>query len=168
MLRAEGKNREALAAARQVLDELLESAPADQAVKLAFPQAVDAALALGEMDLAEQLLARIEGLPPGRLAPSLRAHGARFRARLAAQDGETLRADEGFATAASTFREYGMPFWLAIALTEHAEWLISVGRPEEAESLLAEARETFERLGATPWLARTETAQAGPRAEANV
>ena len=61
-----------------------------------------------------------------------------------------------------------LPFLLAITLTEHAEWLTSVGRAQEAEPLLGEARETFERLEAKPWLARIETAQAGPRAEANV
>jgi class 3 adenylate cyclase/tetratricopeptide (TPR) repeat protein len=168
VLRAEENYRDALAAAQQVLDELFESAPADQAVKIAFPQALEAALALDERERADELLATIEALPPGRLAPSLRAHAARFRARLAAHDSDALTADQGFATAASTFREYSMPFWLAITLTEHAEWLATSGRAAEAEPLLAEAREIFEQLGAKPWLTRIEIAQAGPRAEANV
>jgi hypothetical protein len=51
-------------------------------------------------------------------------------------------------------REFGMPFLLAIALTHHAEWLVSEGRTTDAEPLLAEARETFEELGAKPWLER--------------
>jgi hypothetical protein len=58
-----------------------------------------------------------------------------------------------------------MPFWLAVTLTEHTEWLIAEDRAAEAESLLAESRGTFERLGAKPWLARVETAGARPRAE---
>jgi hypothetical protein len=43
---------------------------------------------------------------------------------------------------------------------EHAEWLAAEGRREEAEPLLASARETFEQLKATPWLERA--AQAAP------
>jgi class 3 adenylate cyclase/tetratricopeptide (TPR) repeat protein len=162
VLRAEGNEREALTAAQEVLDELLEVRPADQTVKAALPQALEASLALGERERAEQLLAGVEGLPAGRLAPSLRAHAARFRARLAAEDGDALRADQGFMTAAAIFREYSLGFWLAITLTEQAEWLLASDQGPEAEPLLAEARETFERLEATPWLGRVEAAQAAP------
>ncbi len=61
-----------------------------------------------------------------------------------------------------------MPFWLAITETEHGEWLASHGRAAEAEPLLAEARETFERLEADPWLERVAAAQAGSRAQTPV
>jgi hypothetical protein len=166
VLRAEGKERQAFAAAEEVLSALVEIRPADQAVKVAFPQALEAALALGERERAEQLLTPIEALPPGRLAPSLRAHAASFRARLAAEDGESRKAEQGFAAAAVTFREFGMPFLLAVTLIEHGEWLLSEDRVAEAEPLLAEARETFERLQAKPWLKRVEAAEARPREEA--
>jgi predicted ATPase/class 3 adenylate cyclase len=165
VLRAEGKDRQALAAADEVLTAGVEIRPADQSVKVAFPQALEAALALGERERAEQLLTPIEALPPGRLAPSLRAYAARFRARLAAEEGETRKAERGFAAAASTFREFGMVFWLAVTLTEQSEWLTSEGRAAEAEPLLAEARGTFVRLEAKPWLKRVEAAEAPRRAE---
>jgi len=165
VLAAEGKERQALAAAQEVLSAIVEIRPADQAVKVAFPQAVDAALALGEREQGEQLLTAIEALPPGRLPPSLRAHAARFRARLAAEDGESQKVEHGFADAAATFREFGMAFWLAVTLTEHSEWLASEGRASEAEPMFAEARETFTRLEAKPWLKRVETNEARPRAE---
>jgi tetratricopeptide (TPR) repeat protein len=167
LLHAEGEEGEALAAADEVISELVASTPADQSVKMAFPQGLEAALALGERERAEQLLANIEALPPGRLAPSLRGHAARFRARLATQDGEKEKAERGFATAASVFREYGMQFWLAVTLTEQAEWLIAENHVANAEPPLTEARETFAKLGATPWLARVATADADalPRAE---
>ncbi len=168
VLQAEGKEREALAAADEALTAMLPIRPSDQAVKVAFPQALEAALALGERARAEQLIATIKALPAGRLAPSLRAHADRFLARVAAQDGETRKAERGFGAAAATFREHGMPFWLAVTITEHGEWLIAEDRVAEAEPLLAEARETFERLGATPWLARLESAEARPRAEVSV
>jgi hypothetical protein len=46
---------------------------------------------------------------------------------------------------------------------EHAEWLAGQGRVEAAEPLLAEARETFERLAARPWLERVDEASRGAR-----
>jgi tetratricopeptide (TPR) repeat protein len=168
ILRAEGREREALAAAEEVLTSVVDIRPSDQTVKVVFPEALEAALALGERERAEQVLATMEAIPPGRLAPSLRAHVARVRARLAAEDGEAEKAERGFGSAAAIFREYGMPFWLAVTLTEQGEWLVSEGRAGEAEPLLGEARETFERLGATPWLTRVENAQAGPREEVQV
>jgi class 3 adenylate cyclase/tetratricopeptide (TPR) repeat protein len=168
VLRAEGKEREALTAADEALTGTVAIRPADQTVKVAFPQALEAALALSGREQAEQLLATIEALPPGRLAPSLRAHAARFRARLAAQDGERGKTERGYATAASTFREYTMPFYLAVTLTEHGEWLIAEARAADAEPLFTEARETFERLCAKPWLTRLETAETAPRAEVSV
>ena len=55
---------------------------------------------------------------------------------------------------AGIFREYGLVFWLAVTLLQHGEWLVSQGRVEQADPLLAEARETFEQLEAKPWLER--------------
>ena len=54
---------------------------------------------------------------------------------------------------------------LAITLTEHGEWLVTEGRASDAEPMLAEARATFERLEAKPWLERVEAAVARPRTE---
>jgi tetratricopeptide (TPR) repeat protein len=158
LLRAEGKERQALAAAEEV-QVAMGIRPSEQFVKVAFPQALEAALALGERERAEQLLATIEALPPGRLFPSLAAHAARFRARLAAGDGDARAAETGFAASASILREFGMVFWLAVTLTEHGEWLSDQGRSAEAGPLLAEAREIFERLEAKPWLERTADAE---------
>jgi class 3 adenylate cyclase/tetratricopeptide (TPR) repeat protein len=165
---ADGKPEKALSAAERALAAIDEVGTADSTIKLAFPAAFEAALASGARGRAEQLLTQIESLPPGRLAPSLRAHAARFRARLAATDGDERRAAAGYSAAGSTFREFGMPFWLAITETEHGEWLASHGRAAEAEPLLAEARETFERLEAKPWLERVEAAQAGSREQTPV
>ncbi|HEY8724958.1 MAG TPA: hypothetical protein VIL92_14025, partial [Gaiellaceae bacterium] len=66
----------------------------------------------------------------------------RFRARL---DGD----EAGYRAAAARFRELEIPFWLAVTLLEHGE-----------EPGLAEAREIFERLEATPWLDRVTAAEA--------
>src|SRR5262249_29415479 len=95
--------------------------------------------------------------------PSLRAQAARFRARLAAMDGESAQAEAGFAAAAATFREFGLPFWLAVTLLEQGEWLVGQDPANEAEPLPAEAPEVFERLEAGPWLERLEDVTRGPR-----
>ena len=51
-------------------------------------------------------------------------------------------------------RGLDLPFHLAVVPLDHGEWLIARGRNGDAEPLLAEAEETFARLGATPWLER--------------
>jgi ATP/maltotriose-dependent transcriptional regulator MalT len=123
-------------------------------VKISFVQGVEAALTLGRLDQAEALVSRIEALRPGELVPFLRAQATRFRARLAAARDEHGAVEQGFKTAAATLREYGIPFWLAVTQLEHSEWLAGQGRRDEAEALVAEARETFARLEAAPWLER--------------
>ena len=70
--------------------------------------------------------------------------------------------------AAAAFREYGMVFLLARTQLDHAEWLASVGRYEDAAPLVAEAHETFERLRATPWLERADALAARLPAGAGV
>jgi tetratricopeptide (TPR) repeat protein len=155
VLRAEGDDEAALAAAERTLAVMRVMGASHQTVKIGFVQGVDAALTLGKLDKAEALLSQIETLRPGELVPFLRAQSSRFRARLAAAGGDDGAVEQGFKTAAATFREYGIPFWLAVAQLEHGEWLAGQGRRDEAEPLLAEARETFERLEAAPWLERT-------------
>jgi class 3 adenylate cyclase/tetratricopeptide (TPR) repeat protein len=165
VLLAAGAQRDALTAAESVLGAIDELGPSDPNIKVALPLALEAALALGMRERAEALVAQIESLPPGQLAPSIRAHAARFRGRLAAAAGDERNADSSYVAAGSIFREFAMPFWLAITQTEHGEWLAGTGRVDEAEPLLDEARETFERLAAKVWLERL---QAGPRAEVAV
>src|SRR5262249_47305625 len=55
-------------------------------------------------------------------------------------------------------------FYLAVTDLEFAEWLSSRDRAIDAQPLLDEARDTFQRLEARPWLQRTEAAPAAPRA----
>ncbi|MDQ3767085.1 MAG: hypothetical protein M3346_07040, partial [Actinomycetota bacterium] len=50
--------------------------------------------------------------------------------------------------------QIGVPFYLAVTLLEHGEWLMRQDRNSEAAPLFQEARTTFERLKAKPWLDR--------------
>jgi tetratricopeptide (TPR) repeat protein len=165
LLRAHGQPAQALAAAERALAGLGELAITDAAMKAALVEAIEAALALPDLDKADQLLAIPEALDPGQLTPFLQAHTLRLRARLDAARGSHDQIDEHFRTATALYREFGLTFHQAISQLEHAEWLLGQGRADEADPLLAEARETFERLEANPWLERVDTAKAARRAE---
>ncbi len=163
VLRAEGRHAEALAAAERALALGGELAISDANMKSALVEATEAALALSDLDKAEELLAFPESLYPGELTPFLRGHAARLRARLDAARGETQGIEERFRGAASLFREFGFAFDLAVTQLEHAEWLAGQGRADEAEPLLAEAGLTFEQLQAAPWLERAAQLAPGRR-----
>ena len=155
---AEGHYEIALEQGLAAVETAAAQGAGNQAVKQGFVWAVEAALALGEVSQADELLSMVEQLPPGIRPPFLEAHAQRFRARMSGEE-------EGFKAAASGFREYDFPFWLAVTQLEHGEWLTAHGRTDEAGQLLSEAREIFEQLGATPWLARVEAAEALPHAK---
>jgi tetratricopeptide (TPR) repeat protein len=159
---AEGRYEEALDASKLLLaDSDLRGAAFTVDKELSVNVGIESAFALGRLDDVEELLAWIDSIPPGRRPPSLGAHAARFRARLAAARGEQEAVEQGFKTASAVFREHGLPFDVAVAELEHAEWLLTQGRAEDADPLLAEAREIFERLEAAPWLERVDALAVG-------
>ncbi len=160
--RASGLYDEAYAAALETLARSAQyGLELSVDAKVAFGEGLESALALGRLDLVEELIARIEAIPPGVRPPSLRAQAARFQALLRAARGEHATAEQGFKTAEAIFREHNLVFPLAITQLDHGEWLVAQGRPEDAEALLREARETFERLEAAPYLARANAVGAG-------
>jgi class 3 adenylate cyclase/tetratricopeptide (TPR) repeat protein len=144
---AEGNHERALEAAMACVEVPLTSTS-----KIGWEEALVAAHALGRDDVVRDIVGRVDRMAPGELPPTLRAHAIRFRALL----GE--EPDQRFRTAAAAFREYGVVLPAAKVQAEHAEWLLREGRAEEAEQLLTEARDVFERLGARPWLDRIDAA----------
>ena len=156
LLRAEGKNADALAAAEAAFATRAELGIRAGVVREALIEAVEAAFALGDLVKVEQLIGVIEGLRPGELTPYVQAQGARFGARLAAARGETDRVEPGFQAAARQFADLSMPFARAVTLLEHGEWLTSQDRAGEAGPLFEQARATFEQLRASPWLERLD------------
>jgi predicted ATPase/class 3 adenylate cyclase len=160
LLRAQGREADALAAAERPLATLGELAITDPSVKSALVEATEVALAIPDLPKTEGLLAIAESLDPGELTPFLQANTARLRARLDAARGNLEHVEERFRTAASLFREFGLAFNLAVTQLEHAEWLTAQGRTDDAQPLLTEAGQTFDQLQTTPWLDRT--AQATP------
>src|SRR5262249_48944874 len=157
LLRAEGNAADALAAATEVLTRTDQFGLTHTVMKRALVEAVEAALDLGDVTRAEDLLGVVQRARPGQVTPYLRAHAARLAARLAAVRGEVESVEPAFLAATQAFRDLGTPFDLGVTLLEHGEWLISRGQPESAQALLTEAGELFARLEATPWLERAES-----------
>jgi class 3 adenylate cyclase/tetratricopeptide (TPR) repeat protein len=151
LARAERRFADALTAGSAALDGAPTLGLSHQAIEQGLVEALEAALALGERARADELLASVDAIAVGVRPPFLDAQSIRMRARLGG-DGEL------FGAAAGRFREIGLPFWLAVTLLEHGELLIEQGAPGEAEPLLAEAGEIFERLEARPWLERVAMA----------
>jgi tetratricopeptide (TPR) repeat protein len=154
LLRAEGEPRGALEAAENALTSIDVTGLQQENTREAWVEAIESAFDLADLDKVRSLLGIVENLPPATTPVYLRGHFERFHARMAAAEGAQDRVDPAFKAAAGMFRELETPFWLAVTLIEHGEWLARQRRSAEAEPLLAEAREIFERLGSTPWLER--------------
>jgi hypothetical protein len=155
ILRKEGRLGEALDRAESVLALGEELGITFLTVKLGLVEALEAAFALGETEKLRELLDMIEVLRPGERPPLLEAHMHRFRGKLSGDDAE-------FKAAAELFRERSLTFWLAVTLLEHAERLTSQERGTDAEPLLAESRQIFESLRATPWFERLDAVAPTP------
>jgi predicted ATPase/class 3 adenylate cyclase len=166
LLFAQGENARALRSAERSLETRHANGIAFEAVKESFAVAVEAAFALGDLSRAEELVSIVDGLPHGHSPQFLQAQSSRFRARLAAGRVAAEEADRLFRRAAGLFRELAFPFYLALVLLEHGEWLVTQERKEDAEPLLAEAHQLFERLEANPWLERVERLAAPGRVTA--
>jgi class 3 adenylate cyclase/tetratricopeptide (TPR) repeat protein len=139
----------------RIAREELASAQNPAAVEGNLQLGSEAAELLGAVDELAELL-RLAEDAQAPVPPSSVAQRARLGAKLSALRGDD---EPAFARAVAVHRESGERFWLAATLLEQAEWLMARGRGDEAAALLAEARETFERLRAEPWLERLERAE---------
>jgi class 3 adenylate cyclase/tetratricopeptide (TPR) repeat protein len=156
ILLAEGHRAEALRVGEEVLESPMgiEFDP----VKESFAIALQAALELGQPEKAEELLAIVNRVRPGLRPQFVNANVDRFNARLAAGREDPDEADRLFKGAAALFHELSVPFYVAVTRLEHAEWLASQDRRDEARPLLTEAGDIFARLEAKPWLERVARA----------
>jgi hypothetical protein len=124
--------------------------------RMAFVDALEVGFALGDSASVERRLEEFRRLKPSDQLPFRAAQVLRFEALLAVRSGDTETGERKFRRAAAVLRELDVRFWLAAVLLEHGEWLSRNDGFEEAEPLLEEAREIFERLDAKPYLERLE------------
>ncbi len=157
--RAAGDLEGALRAAEFGLDHRMDEMH-DQVAREGFVEVMEAALAVGQLETAEEYLDRAERLGPGLRPRYVTAHARRFRGRLVdagVGDGSGGgSADEAYVAAESEFRALKLPFWLAVTLLEHAESLARRGVSDDARR--SEATAIFEQLKATPWVERARSA----------
>jgi tetratricopeptide (TPR) repeat protein len=126
-----------------------------------WPPLVEAALAAGNAELAEQLMEPVTSAAPDVVAPHVAAHCDRLRGLVRATRGEdpaTVEAD--LRAGVAGLSSFGAVGDAARAEEELARWLISQGRAGEAEALLGEVRATYSRIGAAGWLAALDGALA--------
>jgi class 3 adenylate cyclase/tetratricopeptide (TPR) repeat protein len=154
LLRAKGDPAAALRALRGFVEKAWVVGFLQENVREGLVEAVESAVEIGDLGEAEGIVARLEQEPASALPTFLLASRSRLRAIIDATKGDHQGVGAAFQGAADAFRTAGIPFWLAVTLTQHAEWLAGQRRAAEAGPLLDEAYAIFERLGAAPWLER--------------
>jgi tetratricopeptide (TPR) repeat protein len=154
----QGRSDEALAMGQEMLPSIIEKlGPASEPVRDGWPITLQAALTLGRVEEARELLALLESRPPGHIPPHLEAQLARGRALAGALAGAHEEVEAELHRAIEGLGKLAYPYWLAVTQTDLAEWLVRQGRREEAEPLLSEAGTALTELGARPALERVHT-----------
>jgi tetratricopeptide (TPR) repeat protein len=148
----EGRYGDALEHAQEAYARQGSIGPDHPYFKLGISLALDAAVADADICGGESVFEHVRSLNRGNRSPFIDAQRLRYEAHAAAQDASMDTADERFRAAAALLREVGARYWLAVALAEHGRVLAARNHSEDADPLLAEARELFERLGAAAWL----------------
>jgi class 3 adenylate cyclase len=123
-------------------------------LRLAWPAAVAAAIAVGRPGEARSLIELLESMPAGHLSPLLRAELDRARGLVATADGRLDEAERRLAAAVDAFAELDYPFWVARTSADLASVLIEAGRGAEAALRLESVIEPLVELGAEPELDR--------------
>ncbi|MEN3282372.1 MAG: hypothetical protein V7607_3512, partial [Solirubrobacteraceae bacterium] len=151
---AEGRVQEGLERLLGIVREPGLAHHAGDAARLAWPEAVDAALALGRLDDVAWLVGLLAHDPRGHVAAYMSAQLARAQGLLAAARGEHGEVEGHLGAALERFTALRYPYWAARVRTDLAAWLAERERAAEALALLDDAISELERLGALPALER--------------
>lgn len=160
-----GDARRAVAELRQVADRVASSGIANPGVFPVAPDLIEALVATGELDAAEEELLRLERASAEQSHPWGFATGARSRGILLTAREQTREAEEALAEALDRHAELELPF-------DEARTLLALGRLHrrarrklEARRALEGAAERFDALGPPPFAerARDELARIGGR-----
>ncbi len=128
--------------------------PSNEAVRTAWPATLQAALQLRRPEEAHRLVELLTEQPSGHIPPYLSAQLARGRALILAVEGHHDGVEAEFVASIGALGELGYRYWLAVAQTDLAQWLIGQQGGAAASALLEEATTIFQSLGAAPALAR--------------
>jgi tetratricopeptide (TPR) repeat protein len=126
-----------------------------EVTRWAWPVAARTAWELDDRETTEELLAMLDALQPGRVAPMLRAERDLARARRDSAGHHTGgKNTDDLAAAITGLRELSTPYHLAHGLLDHAAVLSRRGEPEAAAAAVAEATAIAARLRCQPLLDR--------------
>jgi tetratricopeptide (TPR) repeat protein len=140
--------------ARELLIELEQAGLQDNDNYMAtVPELVRIALAVGDPRLAERL---VEGIRPPPY-PMHEYNGLTIRALLAEARGKVGEAADLFARAAERWGSFGDLWEGTRTLLDQGRCLVARGDTGEARRVLTEARTSFLRLGARPFVAKTDS-----------
>jgi hypothetical protein len=153
---ARGQPAAALRHARAAIGPVGALAISYEYLRWAWPLAARAAHDLADAATARELLALLDGYPPGQLAPMQRAERDLARARLTAADGGQ-DADAAFTAAIAGLRQHSTPYHLSHGLLDYAAHLAARGDTDAAAAAISEAAAIAARLGCQPLLDRAET-----------
>ncbi|HEX3509456.1 MAG TPA: adenylate/guanylate cyclase domain-containing protein [Solirubrobacteraceae bacterium] len=147
---ADGRPEQALERGRELVASAIEVLGASHdAVRNAWPDTLDAAIALGRRDDALELIALLSARPPGHVPPYLRAQLARGRALAGSEEGSAETVARDFTDAIDQLQMLGYPYWAARTQADLAAWLAARG-DSSAQEQGEEAGRTLQRLGAVP------------------
>ncbi|HET8672654.1 MAG TPA: hypothetical protein VFL87_03400, partial [Thermoleophilaceae bacterium] len=152
---AEGRYDDALAVGPAAVREGLEVlGPSSETMRHLWPDTVEAALAVGRLDIASEMVELLAAKPRGWVAPYLRAELHRAKGLLFAAADEQERVEAELLAGIEALRELRYPYPLGRALLDLAAWLGSRGRGAAAASAIEEAVAVLEPLGTSRALAR--------------
>jgi class 3 adenylate cyclase/tetratricopeptide (TPR) repeat protein len=118
---------------------------------------LEAAIEAGADDLMSTAFDLVESLAPGLVTPYAHAELLRLRGLARIEEGARELVEADLRGAASELQTFGAPFRCAQAQLGLGRLLLRHDELDEAAALITSARETFVRLGATPWVLRAET-----------
>jgi tetratricopeptide (TPR) repeat protein len=142
---------------RDLFDRYLHKlSPASEVVRDGWPFALESARQLGQAEAVEELVNLLAAEAPGHIPPYVEAQLARGRGIAASLTGQHETVETHLSRAIERLRELDYRYWLAVAQTDLAEWLIGQDRAGEADPLLEEAAAALRSLGARPALERID------------
>jgi class 3 adenylate cyclase len=121
-----------------------------------LPAQAEIAKAVGDPGTAEAAAGELRGIAEEFGTAAIRAAAAHASGLAALLRDDAAEAIERFRDARRLWREIDAPYEAAISTVLLAEAQMAVGETEAARLELDAARNTFERLGATPDVARTD------------
>ena len=139
-----------------LLAEWVETLHAARSFVDLAPEVVRTALACGHEGLAARVARELGERLPARRLPLQELVVVTVGGLLAEVHSERGAAVTAFATAASGWHDFGVPYEEGHALLGRGRCLVALGGAPEAAAPLAAGREIFARLGARPALEETE------------